>query len=80
MASSLASAPTSLLKNCILAMTKLPVTCATERRVRFGRKPQLVDHVVEKIKSPREAGATVPEIMRQMELGKASIYRALGSQ
>jgi DNA invertase Pin-like site-specific DNA recombinase len=53
---------------------------AHERGVRFGRKPQLVPDVVERIKELREGGATVPEIMRQMELSKASVYRALGSQ
>jgi DNA invertase Pin-like site-specific DNA recombinase len=51
---------------------------AHDRGVRFGRKPQLVAEVVEQIKGLREGGATVPEIMRQMQLSKASIYRALG--
>jgi DNA invertase Pin-like site-specific DNA recombinase len=53
---------------------------AHDRGVRFGRKPQLVPGVVKRIKGLREGGATVPEIMRQMQLSKASIYRALGSQ
>ena len=52
---------------------------AHERGVRFGRKPQLVPQVVELIKKLRESGATVPKIMRQMELSKASVYRALSS-
>jgi DNA invertase Pin-like site-specific DNA recombinase len=53
---------------------------AQERGVRFGRKPQLVPQVIERIKTLRGGGATVPEIMRLMELSKASVYRALGSQ
>ena len=50
------------------------------RGIRFGRKPQLVPEVIEQIKGLREGGATVPDIMRQMRLSKASVYRALGSQ
>ena len=54
---------------------------AHERGVRFGRKPQLVPHAVEQIKTLRESGAIyVPAIMRQMKLSKASVYRALSSQ
>jgi hypothetical protein len=53
---------------------------AHERGVRFGRNPQLVPGVVERIKGLREGGATMPDIMRQMQFSKASVYRALGSQ
>jgi DNA invertase Pin-like site-specific DNA recombinase len=50
---------------------------AQERGVRFGRKRQLVPETVEQIRSLREAGATVPAIMQQTRLSKASVYRAL---
>jgi DNA invertase Pin-like site-specific DNA recombinase len=51
---------------------------AQERGVRFGRKPRLMPDIIERIHALREAGTTVPEIMRQTKLSKASIYRALG--
>ena len=51
-----------------------------DRGVRFGRKPLLVSKTVEEIRALREAGETVPAIMRQTGLSKASVYRALGTQ
>ena len=50
---------------------------AKDRGVRFGRKPELTPERIGQIKESREAGTTVPEIMRQMKLSKASVYRAL---
>ena len=49
-----------------------------DRGVRFGRKPLLVSAMVQRVRKLRKAGQTVPEIMRQMRLSKASVYRALG--
>lgn len=51
---------------------------AKERGVRFGRKLQLVPEKVKQIRKLRAAGSTVPEIIRQIGLSKASVYRALG--
>lgn len=51
---------------------------AQERGVRFGRKPLLLPDKVREIRKLRKAGRTVPEIMRQTNLSKASVYRALG--
>ena len=51
---------------------------AHERGVRFGRKPLLVDEIIKRVRKMRKAGDTVPEIMRQTRLSKASVYRALG--
>jgi DNA invertase Pin-like site-specific DNA recombinase len=51
---------------------------ARERGIRFGRKPLLVSEMVRRVRRLRKAGQTVPEIMRQMKLSKASVYRALG--
>ena len=51
---------------------------AQERGVRFGRKPLLLPDKVREIRKLRKAGRTVPEIMRQTSLSKASVYRALG--
>ena len=41
-------------------------------------KLEFTSEKVSEIRSLRKAGKTVPEIMLQMELSKASIYRALG--
>ena len=51
---------------------------ARERGIRFGRKPLLVSEMVQRVKKLRKAGRTVPEIMLQTKLSKASVYRALG--
>lgn len=51
---------------------------AKERGVRFGRKPRLVPETIEQIRELRAAGTTVPGIIRQTGLSKASVYRALG--
>jgi DNA invertase Pin-like site-specific DNA recombinase len=48
-------------------------------RTEFGRKRYLTADRVKEIKVLREAGTTVPEIMRQTKLSKASVYRALGA-
>src|SRR5262249_12091329 len=45
---------------------------AHERGVRFGRKPLLVDEMIKRVRKLRRAGETVPEIMRQTQLSKAS--------
>ena len=52
---------------------------AQERGVRFGRKPRLVPEKVEQIRELRAGGTTVPDIIRQTGLSKASVYRALGA-
>ena len=52
---------------------------AQDRGVRFGRKPLLVPDTIKKVRRLRKAGKTVPEIMRQTSLSKASVYRALSS-
>jgi DNA invertase Pin-like site-specific DNA recombinase len=51
---------------------------AKERGVRFGRKLELVPEKVKQIRKLRAAGSPVPDIMRQIGLSKASVYRALG--
>src|SRR5215471_9005300 len=52
---------------------------AHERGVRFGRKPLLVAETIRQVRKLRKSGKTVPEIMRQTDLSKASVYRALGA-
>jgi DNA invertase Pin-like site-specific DNA recombinase len=52
---------------------------AHDRGVRFGRKPLLVSQTIQQVRKLRKAGKTVPEIMRQTDLSKASVYRALGA-
>jgi DNA invertase Pin-like site-specific DNA recombinase len=51
---------------------------AKERGVKFGRKLQLVAERVKQIRKLRAAGSTVPDIIQQIGLSKASVYRALG--
>jgi DNA invertase Pin-like site-specific DNA recombinase len=50
---------------------------ARERGVHFGRKRELTHDRIELIRALRLGGSTVPDIMRQMSLSKASVYRAL---
>ena len=50
---------------------------AKERGVKFGRKLELVPERVKQIRKLRAAGSTVPDIIRQLGLSKASVYRAL---
>lgn len=52
---------------------------ARERGIRFGRKPLLIFATIQKVRKLRKAGKTVPEIMRQTALSKASVYRALSA-
>ena len=52
---------------------------ARERGTRFGRKPVLVTEMIQQVRKLRKAGKTVPEIMRQTDLSKASVYRALAA-
>ena len=52
---------------------------AKDRGVRFGRKPLLVADTIGNVRKLRKAGKTVPEIMRQTKLSKASVYRALSA-
>ena len=52
---------------------------AREDGTQFGRKPLLISATIHQIKKLRKAGKTVPEIMRQTDLSKASVYRALGA-
>ena len=50
---------------------------AQDRGVKFGRKPILVPETIKQVRKLRKSGKTVPEIMRQTSLSKASVYRAL---
>ena len=52
---------------------------ARERGTRFGRKPLLIPETIQQVRKLRKAGKTVPEIMQQTCLSKASVYRALSA-
>jgi len=52
---------------------------ARERGTRFGRKPLLIEETIKQVRKLRREGKTVPEIMRETALSKASIYRALSA-
>jgi len=52
---------------------------AHERGIRFGRKALLIPETIQQVRRLRKAGKTVPEIMRQTDLSKASVYRAIGA-
>lgn len=51
---------------------------ARERGVKFGRRRILMPETIARIKDLRSGGMTVPAIMGQTGLSKASVYRALG--
>ena len=55
------------------------VAKAKDRGVKFRCKRELTDERVEEIRTLREAGETVPAIIKQTGFSKASIYRALGN-
>ena len=50
---------------------------ARAKGTKFGRKKQLTDEAIHSIASMREGGMTVPQIMKDTGLSKASVYRAL---
>ena len=53
---------------------------AKQRGTRFGRKPKVTPETVEQIRRMRhDECKTVPEIVSQTGLSKASVYRALGA-
>ncbi len=52
---------------------------ARERGTRFGRKPLLIPETIQQVRKLKKSGKTVPEIMRQTSLSKASVYRALSA-
>ena len=47
---------------------------------RFGRKPKATPETGVEIATMRSEGKTVPEIMKETGLSKASVYRALQAQ
>lgn len=51
---------------------------AKDRGVKFGRKREVTDEKVQEIRALREAGETVPAIIKLTGFSKASIYRAIG--
>src|SRR6186713_1302206 len=53
------------------------VAKAKERGIHFGRKLELTPQKIAEIKSLRQSGITVPGIMQQTNLSKATVYRAL---
>ena len=52
---------------------------AMERGVKFGRKRELTEERAAEIKALREAGETVPAIIKRTGFSKASVYRALNA-
>ena len=52
---------------------------AMERGVKFGRKRELTEERAAEIKALREAGETVPAIIKRTKFSKASVYRALNA-
>ncbi len=53
------------------------VAKAKSRGTKFGRKRQVTDKVASQIREDRNAGKTVPQIMKERGLSRASVYRAL---
>jgi DNA invertase Pin-like site-specific DNA recombinase len=52
---------------------------AKDRGVKFGRKRELTGERVKEIRALREAGETVPAIIKRTGFIKACVYRALGN-
>ena len=52
---------------------------AKDRGVKFGRKRELTEERAAEIKALREAGETVPAIIKRTGFSKASVYRALNA-
>ena len=50
---------------------------AKAKGTKFGRKKQLTEETIHSIASMREGGMTIPQIMQDTGLSKASVYRAL---
>ncbi len=53
---------------------------ALSNGVQFGRKSKLTDDEVSVMRSRREAGTKIKDLMAEYGLSKASIYRLLDSQ
>jgi DNA invertase Pin-like site-specific DNA recombinase len=51
---------------------------AKDRGIQFGRKLELTPEKIAEIKALLGAGGPVPDIIRQVGLSKATVYRALG--
>ena len=52
---------------------------AKDRGIQFGRKLELTPEKIAEIKALLGAGGPVPDIIRQVGLSKATVYRALGA-
>lgn len=48
--------------------------------VKFGRKRVVTDGLSNEIRAARDAGKTVPQIMKESGISRASVYRALAAQ
>jgi hypothetical protein len=60
-------------------MTPQPSTIAKEiARVSLCPAGDVADEMKRRIRKMRREGMTVPDIMKEVELSRASVYRALG--
>lgn len=50
-----------------------------ERGVQFGRKPTLTDDQIEELRSKRQSGVLIRELMDEYGLSKSSVYRMLAA-
>lgn len=55
------------------------VRAARAKGTKFGRKAKVTPARAAEIATMRQGGATVPDIMRETKLSKASVYRALAA-
>lgn len=53
---------------------------AKDNKVKFGRKPKKTPDVVAEVRRMRGEGMMIREIMAEVGLSKASVYRALGTE
>lgn len=54
------------------------IKSAIDKGVKFGRKPKLSKSAIEEIKADRKNGKSVSEIQETYNIGRATVYRALG--
>ena len=54
------------------------ITKAKEKGVRFGARKKLSDEQIEEMRTKRQTGVLIKDLMKEYGLSKASVYRYLG--
>ncbi|TVR48887.1 MAG: recombinase family protein [Planctomycetota bacterium] len=67
-------------RSLIIERTQRGQQAARERGVRFGAKPKLSDTQIQEARAEIEAGRSVAEMARNLNVHRATLYRALRGQ